>query len=229
MLIVAMPKTASTSVMVTLGRLSGLPATQEMFPGAPWPRGWHVLPRFHRDMRELDSDLASRFRSRDRIHKQHVVPTENNLERLGGTPLVLLTREPVDIVAAYHRVSEIKATNRSAEHGARPDFDGLDSIEEWQQRADDMGLLAELELFRTRWIDVPEVLEIDFADLTGDPSAAVRRIQAHLGLDVSPGDVELDRMRWTRGSPDDYTTAKGSNSSKAKIGRVLTRLRRRYA
>lgn len=228
MLIVAMPKTASTSVMVTLGRLAGLPSTQLMFPAEPWPRGWFVVPRFHRDMRELNAERASAFRSSDHIYKQHVIPTSNNLEHLAGIPVVLLTRDPRDIVGAYRRVVELKGGGEGAGRVMRHEFDGLETADEWERRADEMGLLDELNRFRDIWLEQPGTLAVSFEELTGDPTNAVRKMQAHLGLDVTRDSIELEKMRWSRGSADDYRSP-GSGASSGHVGlRVARRIKKAF-
>lgn len=123
MLIVAQPKSASTSLMAALGALTGLPAVQRKslesgaragvsFAEAFGPRDeFAALP--HSDMGErLPEDLLGGWlRDRATIFKQHVVPTEANLALLRATrePYVLLLRDPAESVASYDRIPPERA------------------------------------------------------------------------------------------------------------------------
>ncbi|MGD8860499.1 MAG: hypothetical protein PVI30_10855 [Myxococcales bacterium] len=53
MLIVAAPKTASTSLLKTLEKLHEIPGQQLALPDREWPAGYRVLPRYHGDPEEI--------------------------------------------------------------------------------------------------------------------------------------------------------------------------------
>lgn len=122
MLIVAIPKSASTSLLATLSNVHGLPAEQLFQLKTSVPRELRLLHKYHSDMRELgDAEIQSLTRP-NRIHKQHIPPTVNNLNRLSGVRKVLLLRTPKGVVEAYHR-AETKGL-----HASRKEFESADTL-----------------------------------------------------------------------------------------------------
>lgn len=210
--------------MKTLGRLQGIPAKQTFYPQQLWParNSFGSMARFHSDIREITAEQASEFKDSARIFKQHTPPTENNLAQLGDTKIVLLTREPSEIVLAYRRW---EATGDSPQ---RIEFKGLETEEQWLNRARDLGLLDELERFRATWSALPNVLAVDFRDLIKNPDETIDRIEDHFGLARSARPVELDRERYTRSDkPAGKPAAKSPSQKKKKslAARIARRLR----
>lgn len=103
MLIIAIPKSASTSLMSTLGTIHGVPGRQVFFPDAPLAEGFDVLGRYHSGVREINTTLAARFAGESAVFKQHLPPTPNNVAQLRNRKKVILLREPDAIVAAFRR------------------------------------------------------------------------------------------------------------------------------
>lgn len=199
MLVISMPKSASTSLMSTLGRVNGLESKQLYFAANPWPpvQEWPTLPRFHSDMRELSAANAQQLLDPQRVFKQHIIPTSNNVELLSGSQIVLLTRDPRDVVLAYRRNDKLQQVDRG-------EWKGLDSEAQWLTRAQELGLIDELQRFAAVWASQPGVMPVSFDDVTLRPAATINAIQEHLGLERIDAEIELDRMRWTRGTQEDY-------------------------
>ena len=194
MLIIALPKSASTSLLRTLARLSQLPGKQHFFPEQKWPAAheFDAMARFHSDVREITAEQADLFTADDRWAKQHLVPTANNESLVGEARFVLLTREPAEIVLAYRRW---EATGESP---PRIEFKGLTTEEQWLERAQDIGIIAEFERFSERWRTHPGCLEVSYRELLSSTDGAFDRIEDWFGMARSSRPVELARERFTR-------------------------------
>jgi len=145
MLIIAIPKSASSSLMKTLSERHGLPAEQVMFPDLPVPKTCRAVWKLHSDMRELTEELAARFADGKKIYKQHILPTSRNLELLRDHKKVVLLRSPEEIIASYRRGVQ-KMVTRPLEV-----FAGCRTVEDWQRRAEDIGVLDDLRWFYDTW------------------------------------------------------------------------------
>lgn len=194
MLIIALPKSASTSLLRTLSALSGRPGKQHFFPEQKWPAAheFDAMARFHSDVREITAAQAELFTSSTSWAKQHLVPTANNESRIGPARFVLLTREPAEIVLAYRRW---EATGDSP---PRIEFKGLESEAQWLERAHDIGLIAEFERFATRWREHGGGLEVTYRELLDSTDEVFDRIEDWFGLERNGRPVELARERFTR-------------------------------
>jgi hypothetical protein len=196
-LIVTIPKSAGTSLLDTLGRLHPqIPARQTFDASRPVPDRFAMIARYHSDVREYDAARIADFCAADRLFKQHIPPTPGNLGLLRGRPVVVLLRDVAAVVEAYRRADE------RGIHTARPEFRGVVGTAGWAARAAEIGLTAQLRDFDTGWRTAADasaqILCVQTADLLADPTAVVRRIEAHLGLPVSRGPVELSRKRYSR-------------------------------
>lgn len=195
MLVVAIPKSASTALLTTLGEVHGLPRKQTVYPGNPWPRGYSTLAGWHSDAREITSEQVAEFTSADRIFKQHLPPTRENLRRLRHVPKVVLLRDPLEVVRAYRRahVGELPRSKRRQ-------FVGFEEQPEdaWIERADAVGVLDELERFAKRWRRVRGALRITYEDVVNDTDAVFDAIEDYFGLSRSQRPVVLSKERYSR-------------------------------
>jgi hypothetical protein len=193
MLIVAIPKSASTALMATMGHLHGVPGTQLFFPDRPPPEGFEVLVRYHSDIREIDVDLATKFADRGQVYKQHLPPTPNNVACLGDCKKVILLREPDAIIAAYRRA------RRRFLSVSMPGFHLLESEEAWLRRSRANGLYGDLSRFVETWSgpSVTNKLVVWYDDLMADPEGKIHAIEAFWGLPHTPGPVRLVQRRYS--------------------------------
>ncbi len=195
MLIVAMPKTASTSLMKTLGRAWRIPAEQIVCPEQPVPEGYSTLARMHSDMRILPDGMIERAKDRSVIRKQHVLPVEENLSRLSEARIVLLVRLPEDIVLAYRR-GVLRGTVSNA---ALREYPRDGTPREWLAQARRDGLLKQLHQFYNGWINSGlNCLTITFRHLTEAPRDAIQSIQRFWGFEQASVPSGLAKERYTR-------------------------------
>ncbi len=198
MLIISAPKSASTSLMKTLGVIHDMSAEQLFFHNSPTPKSLVILHKYHSDIREITPQLATNFASRKFLYKQHLPPTENNLKVTRQIKKVILTREPDEIIAAYYRAQQKKL------HKPKPEFDSCNNLEDWQETAISIGLKKDLEYFINKWsMEVKEYpnnnLCITYCDLVNQPQKTINLIEKYYNLPLSQY-VNLSKMRYSRRS-----------------------------
>lgn len=91
--------------------------------------------------RQLHQENLDVFLRKDRLYKQHILPSLQNLALLKNTKKVVLLRNPYDIILAYRR-----GIIRSI-HGEKKGFDSNLSEVEWIETANRNGLLKVLSWF----------------------------------------------------------------------------------
>lgn len=184
MLIVAQPKSASTSLLVALGEATGLEARQEFGLARQHERSSEFTAMRNTDMVEASPGLIRRWTAPDLWRKQHVPPTENNFRLLRSATLLLTLRSPMGTLDALRRL---------------PGYDCKNS-EELQLR-----VLQELKIFNSRWRRQAEawgdlVLVYEFEQIVERPSEVVNRALEHFGrAERVSEDFELPRCRYTGG------------------------------
>lgn len=218
MLVVAIPKSASTSLMDTLGKLHDLPARQVFFRDHPMPAGMSLLPKYHSDIREFTPNEIQRFMDSSAVYKQHIPPTANNLSLLKGHKKVVLLRPPMEIVEAYWRAEKKRL------HEPRAEFEGAGTIEAWNARAGENGLLSDLALFHDGWTREAQsetecVLTVAYAELIGDAASVINRVERFFGLPETNGTIELSKKRYSRLSGAEAFWLKVRGAVRGKLGR----------
>lgn len=196
MLIIAIPKSASSSLMATLGELHNLPATQIFFPELPVPKTLNALWRYHSDVREINSTIAKAFAEKTQIHKQHLPPTPNNRNLLKNCRKVILLRNPEDIVRAYRRARR-RLISKPLEG-----FSIFRSEHDWLKRAKENGLFHDLESFIEEWPQGKDddKLIIWYEELIKNPKRVINAIESFWDLPITQHDISLTQKRYSRTS-----------------------------
>lgn len=194
MLLIAIPKSASTSLMTTLGRIHNIQARQNFFPQMPKPDGVNILWDFHSDIRELNIDITTTFKDTKIIYKQHIYPSDNNVSLLKDIKKVILLREPKEIIEAYYRgfVSGV--------HDKHPVFN--DKNDDWMLKAKQTGLYDDLQNFHDKWYNFEgDKLIIQYKQLIENPNDAINAIEKYWSLPLTKSPITLDKKRYSRLSP----------------------------
>jgi hypothetical protein len=180
--------------MSTLGRIHNIDARQDFFPEMPKPENVNILWDFHSDIRELNTELAAKFEDSSVIYKQHIFPTENNINLLKGVKKVILLRDVEEIIEAYYRGFA------SGVHDKHPVFKG--SNEDWLSKAKDSGLYDDLQNFYEKWQNLQEdKLTIHYKQLIENPAVVINSIEEYWSLPITEGTITLDKKRYSRLSP----------------------------
>lgn len=191
MLIIAIPKSASTSLMTTMRRLHNIESKQIFFPNNPFPNNCKYLYNLHSDVRELDEKQVTLFRSKKTFYKQHIFPSQNNLERLNTLKKVILLRTPKDVVKAYYRAE------KQYIHNIRNDFKNLRTPEEWIEQAKKLGLLSDLTQYYI-WRRQNNVKIVYYRDLISSPKKVINKIESFYDLPITKEKITLDKKRYSR-------------------------------
>lgn len=193
MLLIAIPKSASTALMETLARTHGLACDMwRKWPGE-CAREFPVFHTQHTYGWELDPDTAQELATSPTVFKLHIVPSTNNQALLRDYPKVILLRHADDIVRAYKRGEETGVYRQRTKA-----FAGCVSEEDWIARARETGLHQDLAAFRDRWLAHEGDRHIvEFDDLVSDPAGVIAGIERYWNLPAS-GAGELLKRKYTR-------------------------------
>lgn len=216
MLIIAIPKSASTALVSTLSAAHALPIrTKEIRDDVllrrPIAAGyWHAAQFHRRDFVEVDEPSATVMAARDLLAKFHFPPTPRNQAVLRRIPKVVLLRDAEEIVSAYRRGEETGAwPTKSYE------FAFCLTERGWQEHARKTGLTQELRAFADGWRSHDgDKLVIEAAELVAQPARTLARVEEYLGLARS----ELRELRRERSSRE-------SDGSRRSLARMLWRRR----
>jgi len=195
LLIIAIPKSASTSLLKTLGKIHKLETTQSNeFKGNPVPDSTEILHKHHSDVREIFPENVLDFQSDSIIYKQHIYPSKNNLAQLASTKKIILLRNTQDVILAYKRGIDKKVHNK---------FEGFSENmkeEEWLDSAKNLGLSSDLNNFYTIWNNINDghTLIVHYEALIKNPSKEINRIENFLGLRETKKKIRLLKKRYTR-------------------------------
>lgn len=191
MLIVAQPKSASTSLLTSLREVTNLTDSIQQFEIGhsdirdvmEAPAEFGTLRGRHKDVANYSSELLESWIESEVFYKQHVVPTDHNLSLLRDQKFVILLRAPS--TESYHAYLR---------PGANPVGERLQYALEHREN-----LIQELELFYQRYSKFDgNVLKIDFYQLVKDPREIVQSILDFFGLKIQvPPAFELARERYS--------------------------------
>jgi len=201
MLLVAIPKSASTSLLYTLLKYYHLDGEQSAeFKQNQSPENCQALHNYHSDVRELVASDVTQFESQKHLFKQHIYPSAGNLTALKGLKKVVLLRNPDDIIQAYKRGVQ------SNVHKEMKGFEGINSDEEWSERAKQIGLVNDLKFFYSEWSNTqdPNTLIVHYEDLMTNPTEEFKKIESFWGLNPCSEQITLVKARYSGGEDDPW-------------------------
>jgi hypothetical protein len=190
--------------MDTFGKLHALPTRQLELEGHVTPKDYQSMSLIHPDTKSLSVEDVAYFSQADFLYKQHIVPTDENVQKLKALKKVVLLRNPYDIILAYRR-GTLKGI-----HGKKIDFDKSESEGEWLEKADKSGLLLELKNFESAWRDAADehTLLIEYQELMKEPQKNINRIEQFWNLPITSKPIKLSKKRYSHHSPIKQTIAK---------------------
>lgn len=190
MLIIAIPKSASTSLMRTLASLYTKKGVQKMKGKRVKCKNYPLLGKYHSDIRDIESSdiLNERF-----VQKQHYPPTPHNRKILKNVKKIILLRSPLEVIEAYQR-AHIKKL-----HKPKEEFSRCSTSEEWVHQAKEIGLYEEVKQFYEGWKEVSDslTLTITYEELVDSPKSIFRKIADFYHLPFKPK-ATLSKARYSR-------------------------------
>lgn len=196
MLIIAIPKSASTSLVATLGKIHNMEFNQLMFPGLEKPAGYSCLPNYHSDIRVHPACLLKLYCESSVFFKQHIPPTEDHKHHLSNQRKVILLRRSEEVIDAYRR-AEIRKI-----HTPRAEFEGIHGEAAWRDKAEEVGLKADLDNFYDGWMNSNDshTLIIHSSELIDEPGETIHRVERFFNLPITTDPVILEKERYSRNS-----------------------------
>lgn len=198
MLIVAIPKSMSSSLKKFLSSKEGLHSEYQL-PSLPSAKSeWPWTHRFTNACVNFNEKIAKRLcNNQETIWKFHIPPTDQNVEVFFPYKKVILLRNPKDVIFSWRRTALKKGRRIS---GLPFDTSFLKKPEkQWLQRAKSTGLWDEIRKFYAFWSQQEKnVLHIDYVDLLNFPKKTVNDVEKFFDLPISKN-VVMPKIRYTRG------------------------------
>ncbi len=195
MLIIAIPRSASTALMVTF---SAMHCVEHIQMHSIWDRakGYKYLHKIHNDFREINPHFIRHIKQFNKVFKNHFPPTSNNLELLKDIKKVILLRKPHDVVMSYKRAYDKKIEDKNTFR----DFKGLKTEEDWINRSIELGMFGDLHKFLSMWITEKNDnnLIISYDDVVDNTVETLKKVSRHFGLHDLHNNVTLEKQRYTR-------------------------------
>lgn len=197
MLIIAIPKSASTSLMDTLGKIHKILAQQTFKKELPKPKELSILFKFHSDMREYSNKEIDIFTQNNKIFKQHIPPTKNNLSILKNRKKVILLRDCNGIIDGYWRAMNTGISKKRNEK----EFLEVSSKEEWIEASIKAGLYDDLKFFYKGWLkesNSKNCLIITYNKLIQNPKKVINEIENFFDLPITNHSIELSKKKYSK-------------------------------
>ena len=193
MLVIAIPKSASTSLLDTLNKVYKIKSEQVFYDWLKYPETYSLLYKYHKDIKEYQFDSIQKFSYNKCFYKQHIPPTKNNLKLLKEEKKVILLRNPNEIIEAYWRAEQKKI------HNKRQEFSTSSTKDEWIREANSNGLYDDLQDFYNGWSNVKDkyTLHISYNELIDDPRDIIQRIGEFFELPQINKKVTLSKKRYS--------------------------------
>lgn len=111
MLLIGMPKSASTSLMWSISEILKIPHKngQNKTKDDNKCEGYEELQKYHGTTVKRSKQYLEHWINQDIIYKEHILPTEKHLQYLNeiNKPIVVLLRNPKDCIRSYKRVMSV--------------------------------------------------------------------------------------------------------------------------
>lgn len=224
MLIVAIPKSASTSLMLTIGKYQNIKAIQDFsVRDNPPPKTCNKLHQLHSDIRELTESNVEQLSKPQKINKQHIFPSPNNLQLLSNVKKVVLLRSPKEIVLAYRR-GAIKNV-----HNLLPGYDIKMSEKEWLKKSKSDGLYDDLSFFFNEWktkANAENTLFVNYTDYLKTPNKVINLIETFYHLPLTNQKITTIKARYSRHNNFTKLFDKIKNKTKSKLYSAIAKLKK---
>lgn len=201
MLIIAIPKSSSSSLLKTLSNLHEINDNTKIFRATNFARlkkvpKYQALRVIHSEMLEINKEIVHLLDThKNALYKHHFPPTDNNQHLLTQTKKVILLRKPEEIIDSYRRGDQ---------SGVFPIKDirflFCFSRKSWLRKAQKVGLYENLQNFYDGWESHQgDKLVIYYDEVVNDTLGVVKKIEKYFNLPVN-AKVVLEQERYSRSS-----------------------------
>lgn len=194
MLILAIPKSAGTSLSYTLANSHKLKLF-EGFTHYKEKEEGNIVELRHGSMKDVKEEGIKNFPNKEKIYHEHIFPTQKNIDMLKKQKKVILLREPEEILRSWWRAE------KSGTHPKHPMLKDCKTEGEYVRKAKKLGALKILQDFKEGWEKAKRKndLIIYYKELKEKPKEMINKIERHWDLPESQN-VELLKMRYNRGT-----------------------------
>lgn len=180
MLLIAQPKSASTSLMWSLSEILKVPLKNghNRCSEDKDCEGYKQLQIYHGTMVKRCREYLRWYIKKDIIYKEHILPTQEHLKYIEdiGEPVVVLLRNPAECIASYKRVLSVIPDKKI-------DFEEMEK---------------ELQLFYDKYMQLtnnPLYMIITYKDIVEDFIETIKKVIVHYKRDVP---INVDQYRLQR-------------------------------
>jgi hypothetical protein len=223
MIIIPIPKSASSSLFYTLSRFlsyygileSGVldfrskrylhivdDSKNNYQKGFYWDRitsnDYKFIHKWHPDCVEINKNDIIEISRKNRLYKNHILPTRNNLILLNDVKKVILLRDYHDVIFAYRRAF-IRGIPRINFFNVYDNFRKDMTESEWLEESERLGIVDDLKLFYNNWSDYDgECLKITYNSVINNTTDTINKILKYYEINFVLKDIELLELLYTR-------------------------------
>lgn len=182
MLLIAQPKSASTSLLYSLAQIMKVSPKngQNKKAGEEKSLGFDELQKYHgTTVKRTKAFILSYANNKDVLYKEHILPTKEHLDYMKNTKnIVVLLREPSETIESYKRVFSVLPN-------VKVNYDKL---------------LDEVTTFYNIYNFNDHFLKIYYDEVVNDFHETVKKVLNHYGFEI-PKDLnkyELAKKNYNR-------------------------------
>lgn len=208
MLIIAQPKSASTSLVKSLAKISGIKFKNGESRGRNYIacNGFEELQKYHTTTHARSADYLQKWAIRnDCILKDHILPTNEHIQALWGHKAIVLLRDPEHTIDNYVRMRDKYLS------GHMPEKEAKELHLETFLKVDFDTFCEDIRTYHEGWRSAGIGLIIDYDQLVMCPRNTLLKCLKYLGLSTR-GKIELIKARGNHG----YNTYTGVGYKRAK-------------
>lgn len=208
MLLISIPKSASTSLMWTIARILKIKyqngISRKRYDKSLFCEGFEEMQEYHGTTIKRSYDFLDKWiKRKDVIYKEHLLPTKEHIEYLRkiNKPIVILLRNSIDVIDNYKRSKEKYLS------GKMDDREQKGLIINKLIKLNFNKLKKEYDDFNKKWLNacLNNVLYITFDLLILDYDNTMRIILKHYGYPKA----KIIPMLKAKGNRGDYNTYTG--------------------
>ena len=208
MIIIALPKSASTSLMwsiaraLNIGYQNGISRKGEI--ESQKCKGFPEIQKFYGTTIKRDFEYLKKWITRkDIIYKEHLLPTAEHIEYVKqiNKPVIILTRDSLESIDNHLRMKVLHEKNKLNKREQK----GL--IIKKMVTLDFNKLKTDFDNFSEGWLSLKleNALYITFNELILNPKGTLKKVLNHLGFRVKHLRLELLKAKGNRGDYNTYT------------------------
>jgi len=194
MLIIAIPKSAGTSLSMTLAKLHNLEFDEGLTHYNQIKNG-NIIELRHGSMGNVKKGDIKKFKNEKIIYHEHLFPTKDNIKNLKNQKKVILLREPEEILHSWWRAEQ------SGIHSKHPMLKNCKTEKGYVEKAKKLGALKIFKDFKQGWekAKTKDDLIIYYKDLMKNPQQIINDVEKHFDL-LQSENIKLLKIRYNRGN-----------------------------